>query len=220
MTLFFLLFGPTIMLFLGLQAASSVPVAFLLFYGWLALVPLFDWLSGKNRNTPKALHRAGLVFDRRNAVIGWATGLCFFLFILAGGFFFQTALFDRASLSALLAKWQFTGDVTGWLIAVLVFVNPLLEELYWRGYLFQKLAEKRKPGTVLLLTAFFYSLYHLLSVIFLFAAPWNALMVVLVFAAGVIWGWMRLCQRSIYGSIISHMLSDMGIMAVYLLFLA
>lgn len=220
MSLLLLLVGPTIMLFLGLNAASSVPIAFLLFYGWLALVPLIALLAGKNGNRLNALQQNGLVFDRKNALIGGVIGLSFFLLIVASGYFFQSVLFDRPALNSLLIKWQFTGDLTGWLIVILVFINPLLEEYYWRGFLLQQLLEKQKPGTAIFLTAFFYSLYHLLSVIPLFAAPLNVMMVVPVFVAGVIWGYLQVRQRSLYGSIISHVFADMGIMTVYLLFLA
>ncbi|MDF2678896.1 MAG: putative rane-bound metalloprotease [Brevibacillus sp.] len=220
MTLFFLLLGPTMMLFFGLQIGSNVPLAFLLFYGWLALVPVFDFLLLKKMSLQDALHQVGFVCDRKNALVGSATGICFFLFIVTGGYLFHSVLFDRASLSQLLVKWQFTGDVTGWLIAILVFLNPLLEELYWRGYLLHKLTGRHKARTAIFLAAFFYSLYHLLSVIPLFSAPYNVMMVVPVFAAGLFWGYLRNRQRSLFGSIISHMLADAGIMTVYLLFLS
>ncbi|MFP3380249.1 CPBP family intramembrane glutamic endopeptidase, partial [Bacillus sp. SIMBA_069] len=93
-------------------------------------------------------------------------------------------------------------------------------EMYWRGYMHNKLTRKYKPQTVILLTALFYSLYHLLSVIPLFAWPYNVMMVVPVFLAGLIWGYMRQGHHSVVGSIISHVLADAGIMGIYLLFLA
>ncbi|GAI71816.1 unnamed protein product, partial [marine sediment metagenome] len=98
--------------------------------------------------------------------------------------------------------------------------DTLLEELYWRGFMHQKLAKKRRPGPVILLTALFYSLYHFLSVIPLFAWPFNVMMVIPVFLAGLIWGYMRYRSGSLLGSIICHALADTGIMAVYLLYLA
>jgi membrane protease YdiL (CAAX protease family) len=62
-------------------------------------------------------------------------------------------------------------------------------------------------------------LYHFLSVIPLFAWPYNVFMVVPVFAAGLIWGYMRARSDAVAGGIVSHILADGGIMAVYLLFL-
>jgi membrane protease YdiL (CAAX protease family) len=40
-----------------------------------------------------------------------------------------------------------------------------------------------------------------------------------VFLAGMIWGYMRSTSNSVAGSIVSHILADAGIMAVYVWFL-
>lgn len=220
MNLILLLFGPTLMLFIGLQVAGSVPVAFLLFYSWLLFIPLQECLRQKAGRRQAALAAVGLVPKRRNLLFGLGSGVLFLLAIVAAGFFFHASLFERDELLRLLERWQFSGSHAVWLIGILMFVNPLLEELYWRGYLHQKLARKRNPHIVVLVTAFFYSLYHLLSVIPLFAWPYNAAMVLPVFLAGVVWGYMRHRDGSLLGSMLSHILADIGIMMVYLLFLA
>lgn len=220
MNILLLLLGPTIMIFLGLQVLGSVPATFLIFYGWLALVPLSDLLFWKKWKVGKALKELSIILHWKNAIYGSATGILFLLLIVLGGFFFHSFLFERAHLLKLLESWKFSGNLAVWLIVILMFINPVLEEVYWRGYLYQKLAGKRSPRTVILLTSFFYSLYHLLSVIPLFAWPYNLAMVIPVFIAGVIWGYIRFLHRSLIGSILSHILADVGIMAVYLLFLA
>ncbi len=219
MYLFVLLLGPTIMIFLGLQLFSSVPITFLLFYGWLLLVPLLNVLISKGLQARDAFRHFGLVVLRKNALIGISSGILFFLLILVAGSFFHPYLFDRSGLLQLLERWNFSGRFVMWLVLILMLINPILEEVYWRGYIHHKL-EKQRPGTVILLTAFFYSLYHFLSVIPLFAWPFNVMMVIPVFLAGLIWGSIRHRYSSVLGSIISHVLADTGIMAVYLLYLA
>ena len=219
MMMFFLLV-PTLLIFLGLQVISSVPVTFLLFYSWLLLVPVVDGLFVKKGTPRETFSSLGFSIQRNNVWTGLWTGFIFLFVILSGGYFFQSFLFDRADLSELLARWNFTGDFTGGLVLILMLINPVLEEMYWRGYMHDKLTRKYKPQTVILLTALFYSLYHLLSVIPLFAWPYNVMMVVPVFLAGLIWGYMRQRHHSVVGSIISHVLADAGIMGIYLLFLA
>lgn len=219
MNLVLLFLGPTLMIFLGLQVMSSVPLTFLLFYGWLFAVPAVEWFVIRRKTRKETFRQMGLVFNRKNVYHGVATGLLFFLTILLAGYFFHSFLFDHDDLQALLADWQFSGDLVIWLILVLLVINPFLEEIYWRGYFLKKLEGKRSVRAILLLTSLFYSLYHFLSIIPLFSWPYNIMMVVPVFIAGMIWGYMRFKSNSLVGSIVSHILADAGIMAVYILFL-
>lgn len=219
MNLVLLFLGPTLMIFLGLQVMSSVPLTFLLFYGWLFAVPAVEWFVIRRKTRKETFRQMGLVFNRKNVYHGVATGLLFFLTILLAGYFFHSFLFDHDDLQALLADWQFSGDLVIWLILVLLVINSFLEEIYWRGYFFKKLEGKRSVRAMLLLTSLFYSLYHFLSIIPLFSWPYNIMMVVPVFIAGMIWGYMRFKSNSLVGSIVSHILADAGIMAVYILFL-
>lgn len=219
MKLLLLLCGPAVMILIGLQGVGSVPVTFVLFYSWLLLVPLVDMLLRKEKKLSQAMRDCGLVFRRKNMYSGMSTGIFFFLAILLGGYFFHSHVFHREKLQSLLIEWNFSGDHLIWLILILLSVNPFLEELYWRGYIFHRLANTYKQHTAIFFTASFYTLYHFLSVIPLFAWPYNVFMVVPVFAAGLIWGYMRARSDAVAGGIVSHILADGGIMAVYLLFL-
>jgi len=207
------------MIFFGLHVMSSVPATFLLFYGWLFSVPAVEMFVIKRSTWKDASRQMGLVFNRRNLYHGLFTGLLFFLTIILAGCFFHSFLFDQNDLQALLIQWDFSGNLVVWLILVLLIINPFLEEIYWRSYIGRKLEGKRTKRTIILLTSLFYSLYHLLSIIPLFSWPYNIMMVIPVWIAGMIWGFMRYKSNSLVGSIISHILADAGIMAVYVLFL-
>ena len=39
------LFGPTVMIFIGLSYLESIPMTFLLFYCWLFFIPLFTYIK-------------------------------------------------------------------------------------------------------------------------------------------------------------------------------
>ncbi|MBG9943797.1 type II CAAX endopeptidase family protein [Brevibacillus formosus] len=214
-----LFLGPTIMIFLGLQVMSSVPVTFLLFYGWLFAVPFVDMIVLKRNTWRDTFRQIGLGTNRSNMYHGILTGLLSFFTIIVAGYFFHSFLFDKDELQNLLVQWDFSGNLVVWLILVLLVINPFLEEIYWRGYLFKKLDGKQTKRTMILLTSLFYSLYHFLSIIPLFSWPYNIAMILPVFLAGMIWGYMRHKSNSLMGSIVSHILADSGIMAVYLLFL-
>lgn len=207
------------MIFVGLQVFSSVPLTFALFYGWLFLVPVGEMVFIRRKTWMQTAQAFGLTGRRKNSYFGIASGLFFGLAIVLAGYFSHTLLFDQADIENLLNRWGFSGNLITGLILVLIGINPFLEEIYWRGYVYCKLKGRWGSRLAILLTSLFYSLYHLLSVIPLFNWPYNLIVMLPVFMAGIIWGYMRLVSGSLVGSILSHILADCGIIGVYLLFI-
>jgi uncharacterized protein len=207
MKYFLYLMGPTFMILLGLQVFGSVMITFLLFYGWLLAVPLL-----KKEVDSIGLTRKNL---RKSIGFGLSSGFLFFLFIFGGLFWLHQYFIDLEHLQSLLEKWGFSGKGIIGLTFVLLVINPILEEVYWRGFMHQKLKTEMKTIHAIWITSFFYTLYHFLSVIPMFQWPLNVIAVLPVFAAGILWGYLREKTGSIYGTIISHMLSDLGILCVY-----
>lgn len=201
----FLLVGPTIMIFIGLQMFESVIVAFLLFYGWLLAVPLLG--HGIPRERLKATSKA--------VMLGVGSGLLFFLFIYGGLYWLHIYLLDIDQLRVLLLEWGFSGRGEIWLVLILLVANPILEEVYWRGYIYERLRRDGTAKYAILVTSAFYTLYHLLSVIPIFEGLYGLIAVVPVFIAGIFWGYIREKTGSITAAIIGHVLSDMGIIFVY-----
>ncbi|MEJ8548808.1 CPBP family glutamic-type intramembrane protease [Brevibacillus borstelensis] len=140
MRLLLLLCGPSAMILIGLQGMGSVPLTFALFYSWLLLVPLGDMLTGRGKKISEAMKDCGLVFKRKNMYDGICTGILFFLAIVLAGYFFHSHVFEKEKLPSLLMAWNFSGDHLIWLILILLSVNPFLEELYWRGYIYTRLS--------------------------------------------------------------------------------
>lgn len=202
---FIRLVGPTLMIFIGLQLLESVVITFLLFYSWLLFVPLID----------KAFPKEQLKLDKKSAILGAASGLAFFLFIFGGLNWLHIYLLDIDSLRVLLLEWGFSGAGEIGLVLVLMIANPILEEVYWRGYMFNKLRMNGTAFSTILLTAFFYTLYHLLSIIPIFATGYSFAAVIPVLIAGLFWGYVREKTGSITAAIIGHGLADFGIMCVY-----
>lgn len=201
----FLLVGPTIMIFIGLQMFESVIVTFLLFYGWLLAVPLLG--HGIPRERFKATSKA--------VMLGVGSGLLFFLFIYGGLHWLHIYLLDIDQLRVLLWEWGFSGSGEIWLVLILLVANPILEEVYWRGYIYEKLRRDVTAKYAILVTSTFYTLYHLLSVIPIFEDFFGLIAAVPVFIAGTFWGYIREKTGSITAAIIGHVLSDMGIIFVY-----
>jgi uncharacterized protein len=201
----FRLIGPTFMIFIGLQLFGSVVITFLLFYSWLLLVPIMD----------RAIPRESFLVTKNGLLVGVGSGLLFFLFIFVGLNWLNIYFLDIDQLRVLLMEWGFSGGGEIALILVLLIANPILEEVYWRGYMHEKL---RKNGTAVYtiwMTGVFYTLYHLLSVVPIFQGIYSIAAVLPVLAAGLFWGYIREKTGSIAATTVGHGLSDLGIVCVY-----
>ena len=206
-----LLVGPTVMIYIGLIICNSVLITFALFYGWLLFVPLFSSIRNKQQK-----FNLKNQFSRQSIVVGLISGVISLLAIYGAVTLLKDTVFDLAALRQLLIDWNFTGDKVIWLVLVLIFINPFLEELYWRNFMYKHLETKASIAKTIVITSFFYSLYHLVSLISIFTFPFNFIAVIPVFLAGLLWGYFRYKLQSITAPIISHILADLGIMLVYL----
>ncbi len=214
MRLLLFLFGPTFMILIGLTFFENVPLTFILFYGWLLLIPM---LNGKKKSGSLLKNMP----NKKQAVIaGLFSGFVSCAAILGVVTLFIHYIIDLSSLQKLLDEWGFTGNQLIWLILILIIINPILEELYWRDFMYKILLGRFSVVTSILITSSLYSLYHFLSVIPMFTWPLNILLVLPVFFAGVLWGYFRYKFKSIMAPVISHILADLGIMLVYLIHIA
>ncbi|MYL55562.1 CPBP family intramembrane metalloprotease [Pontibacillus yanchengensis] len=199
--------APAFMIFVGLQIFSNVVLTFILFYGWLLAIPLVQ-----RRAEGSFL---GWKWSPFYLGIGIGTGLLFFVFIFGGMYWLHPYFIDMEKLNLLLEEWGFSGRGVMGLILVLLVINPILEEMYWRGFMHERLNRICHEWQTILFTSFFYTLYHFLSVLPMFEYPLNIMAVLPVFIAGVLWGYIREWTGSIVGTVVSHILGDFGIMCVY-----
>lgn len=205
-----LLVGPTLMIMMGLPILQNVTITFFLFYGWLLFVPLvFIFWNKKSTYTLK------LPLTKKSLFVGVISGVICLGAIYSFVFFFQSSVLNIPELQQVLVEWDFNGAKVILLILVLIFINPILEELYWREFMHSRLVHKIGNVKTIFVTSIFYSLYHLIVVIEIFSFPFNALAVIPVFLAGIMWGIFRIQLKSIAASIVSHSLADIGIMLVY-----
>ncbi|MBT2693014.1 CPBP family intramembrane glutamic endopeptidase [Bacillus sp. ISL-55] len=200
-----LLLGPAFMIFIGLQVLESVIAAFILFYSWLLAVPLLG----------RGIQRERFKVTSKAVMLGFGSGLLFFLFIFWGIKWLHIYLMDIDQLRVLLWEWGFSGPGEIWLVLVLLVANPILEEVYWRGHIYEKLRMEGSAKYAVLMTAAFYTLYHLLSVIPIFDGFYGIIAAVPVFIAGIFWGYIREKTGTITAAIFGHVLSDLGIICVY-----
>lgn len=212
------LFGPTMMIYIGLSHFRSIPITFTLFYGWLLLIPLATYYKNSRLRDMFILSfQKG--FTSKSLIIGLITGAISLIAIFSSVYLLQGFLFDVDRLSEVLVEWGFSGINVWSFIVVLILINPFLEEWYWREFMHVRLMPSLGGKRTVLVTSFFYALYHLLSLIPMFVFPFNLIAAIPVFGAGLLWGYFRLKFSSILPSILSHVLADIGIIFVYLYYI-
>jgi hypothetical protein len=104
-----------------------------------------------------------------------------------------------------------------WVFAVAISLpHSLLEEYYWRGFVFGRLRERLGHWPANLAAAAAFSAHHYV-VLWAFFPPWAAILTGTgVFFGGVIWSWQYNVQgcRSLAGIWLSHALVDFTIMVI------
>ena len=211
------LFGPTLTIYLGLSFLESIPITFVLFYGWLFFIPLTNFI--KNLNLKESFFQSFIQgLSMQSVVFGLLSGIMCLFTIFGAMLWFEGLLFEVEHISVVLHEWGFSGTKVWGFIFVLIFVNPLLEEWYWREFMHVRLHALISAKMAVIMTSFFYSLYHLLVLIPLFALPFSLIATIPVFVAGLLWGYFRVFFKSIIPTVISHTLADLGIVISYLYF--
>jgi len=211
--------APTVLVAIGLHVAHRVTLTFTLFFIWLAIVPLIDHLVIQKQSLSRVVGVWGLTGTIQQALIGLGLGIFFTLAILIGAYYMHDMLFDIEHLRSWLEQWHFTGNQSVLLFVVLVLLNPILEEIYWRAYLPSRTGQTPGSFRNLLLASLWFTAYHLVVIIPIFNWPFNVLAALSIYAAGLLWGWIRDRSHSLLAPILSHMLADLGIVIIYMLYI-
>jgi membrane protease YdiL (CAAX protease family) len=102
-----------------------------------------------------------------------------------------------------------------WAFAIfLSFANSLLEEVYWRWFLFGNLRRLLPPWPAHLLAGAAFSAHHFVAALKFFPLPLGLAAGFAVAAGGVLWSRMMERQRSLAGAWVCHAAVDLGIMGI------
>ncbi|EJL46162.1 CAAX amino terminal protease family [Brevibacillus sp. CF112] len=203
-------FAATLAIFYGLVERHSLFVTFVSFH--LAVCVAIPLLHGWwEKSLQEHWRLAWGLFEKRGALFGIGLGLLFFTGILTGLWLILQAEGRPDIVRAGLESWGVNRNWIGLFALYLVVVNSLLEELFWRGFVLQRMLRSLSRVVSVLLTSFFYTLYHLIITTALFGVWQGLLLTTAVYGAGVIWGWMKGLFPSIYPTWFSHLLADLGL---------
>jgi membrane protease YdiL (CAAX protease family) len=209
-------FAATLAVFYGLVERQSLFVTFVAFHLLVCLgIPLLHgWREGSLR---AQWQKAWATPDREGAAYGAAFGLALLTGVVSGFWLLFEAGVQPEWIRLILERWGLTSEWFGWFALYIVVVNSLLEELLWRGFVLQRMLRSLCRWAAVLISSFFYALYHLIIAAALFGWRWGIVITLLVFATGVLWGWIKGRYTAVYATWISHLLADLGIALALLL---
>jgi membrane protease YdiL (CAAX protease family) len=212
---------PSVAVFTGLILLNSIYATYILFYGVVCVViPLLDRVVIHRQNMRGFLRFTGLVNIRKSLLPGLFIGGVFLAAIYLFFLIFNRQLIDTSTMTTALGRWNLDSGNLFVFLFMMIVGNSILEEIYWRGYIFSRLKELTGPGNTVILTALFYTSYHLITTITLFSLAQGLLLSSSIFLVGVFWAYLRIRYESIIPAVISHLLADLGLMLIYLKYLA
>ena len=203
-------------IYLCLVVLGNAALTLVLFQGIICfLIPLVDFKLIQHKNIRQYFLDMGFQNFRKTFFPAFVTGLVFCFLIYGFFVWLETYVLDMTQMQSVLDSWHIDKKYLLPLMIAMVLSNSIFEEIYWRGYVYHKLESKVSSFNVIILTAFFYMSYHLITTINLFSVVYGVLFSSVIFCVGLFWGLMKKKYNSLYFSILSHLLADLGIMLIY-----
>ncbi len=216
-----LLLLPAAAVFTGLVLLNSIFATYILFYGVVCVaVPLLDRVVFRRQTMSEFFRYIGFMNVRKSLLPGLIVGAVFLAAIYLFFMIFSKQLIDTSSMTNALDKWNLDSGNLFVFLFMMIVGNSILEEIYWRGYVFSRLKKLTSPRNTVVLTALFYTSYHLITTVTLFSLLQGLLLSSAIFLVGVFWAYLRIKYESIIPAVISHLLADLGLMLIYLKYLA
>ena len=188
--------SPYVAVVLGLYVFKSVFLALAIFYSAIVFFIVIKGGKGLLRTIFSGWNSLATV---GSAIVCALGGVVIFLL-------WPYAKLENVNLTSTLAEYGLSGATCYIFVAVVTILNPLLEELFWRGC-FQN--DSTRPALIDVVFAG----YHVLALVLVIKVPITILAFVVLFAAS--W-WLRFMKHKLGGlavPYIAHLVADVSIVA-------
>lgn len=120
-------------------------------------------------------------------------------------------------ISAKVADMGLTSPIMYIVFAIfLALPHSLMEEYYWRWFVFGQTRRVTSVGLAMGLSSFGFMAHHVIVIHQFLQNGWGATMFfsLCVAVGGLIWAWLYQKYQSLYGPWVSHLMVDLGIMYI------
>ena len=144
-------------------------------------------------------------------------GLAIYLFILTAYFVLKNFI-DLDSIQNILSNsLKISKDNFVYVALYISFINSLLEEVFFRGFIFFNLNKTMTSSRSYCLSAFFFSVYHVAILSNWFNPILFVVALVSLFVGGLIFNWLNEKNENIYNSWLVHMFANLAINTIGLM---
>ncbi len=149
--------------------------------------------------------------DRKSILPALGLGLGVFAVIL-GGYFLLRGVFDFSNITkSLTQNIGVHGKNFIYVSLYISFVNSLLEEFFFRGFAFLNLQKLTGQRFAYIFSAVVFALYHVAMMLGWFSLPVFAIVLIGLFAGGLIFNYLNAKSGTIYPSWLVHMFANFAI---------
>ena len=138
-----------------------------------------------------------------------------FMVLLGGWFFPYFNLVNFELLPERLTQLKITPQLFWPFTFYFVIVNPLVEELFWRGLVLRELMLVTSPKIALMLSSFFFGFWHWIIIQHFFDPFWTTWITLIIMIGGVIFGSLYQKTGTLMAPVIVHALgADLPIVII------
>lgn len=173
----------------------------LLYIKFIIRKPIFEFLNLK-------------AVDLKNLRLGFLFGLLSLGIVIAAYIILKDYINTDVIIGDLQTRLKITPEIFIFIAIYITFGNSLLEEFYFRGFIFLNLYKTKYKKFAYLFSALLFSVYH----VAIFAVWFNIWLILLamlgLFIVGLIFNWLNTKSNNYLNSWVLHILADIGVMII------
>lgn len=153
-------------------------------------------------------------FDLKNLRLGFLLGLVSMGIVIGAFLIFQSFINTGTIIDDLQTRMKVTPEIFIYIAIYITFGNSLLEEFYFRGFIFLNIYKTKYKVLAYLFSSLLFAFYH----IAIFATWFNIWLILLallgLFIVGLVFNWLNTKSENFLNSWILHILADVGVMLI------
>lgn len=152
--------------------------------------------------------------DTKNLRLGFLLGLVSMGIVIGAFFVLQDFINTGAIIDDLQTRMKVTAEIFVFIAIYITFGNSLLEEFYFRGFIFLNIYKTGNKAVAYLFSSVLFAIYH----VAIFATWFNIWLMLLallgLFIVGLVFNWLNTKSMNFLNSWILHIFADIGVMVL------
>lgn len=174
------------------------------------IIPFLYARFNKNITSFKEMFK----FNKKGLICAFSLGIVIYTLIV-GGYFLLSDVFDWSNITKSLSENIGVNKNNFLFVAIYIsFINSLLEEVFFRGFVFLNLKKFGYRKLAYLFSAIMFALYHVAMMIDWFSIGLYFLIIMGLMLGGLIFNYLNEKNETIYVSWITHMFANFAINTV------